>query len=110
MLTIGVATASAHAFPRREMPAPDAILAKAPSEVTIRFSEDVNAHFSGITVRKIGGRRVNRGHAMRDPSNHKILSVELQRPLKVGAYVVNWHALSTDGHRTEGSYRFTVSR
>ncbi len=28
-------------------------------------------------------------------------------PLPPGTYKVTWHALSTDGHRTQGSYEFT---
>ena len=32
------------------------------------------------------------------------------RPLPPGTYKVNWHVLSVDTHKTEGSYSFTVGR
>jgi len=34
--------------------------------------------------------------------------VPLKTPLAAGDYQVNWHVLSVDGHKTQGSYRFSV--
>jgi methionine-rich copper-binding protein CopC len=34
--------------------------------------------------------------------------VGLSQPLQAGSYQVNWHVLSVDGHKTAGSYRFSV--
>jgi methionine-rich copper-binding protein CopC len=36
------------------------------------------------------------------------LSVPVIGTLQPGIYTVEWHALSTDGHKTTGSYSFTV--
>jgi methionine-rich copper-binding protein CopC len=42
-------------------------------------------------------------------ANHEAtLTVPLQSALPPGAYTVKWHVLSTDGHKTEGSYSFMV--
>ena len=30
-------------------------------------------------------------------------------PLAAGTYKVEWHAVSTDTHKTQGSYSFTVN-
>ena len=107
---IGPGKAFAHAFPVREMPRPGAVLATAPPRVVITFTEDVNARFSGITVRTSGGARVDNRDPVRDRRDHKVLSIGLRRPITPGTYVVRWHALAMDGHRTEGHYDLTVSR
>ena len=107
---IGPGSAFAHAFPVREMPRPGAVLAAAPPRVVMTFTEDVNARFSGITVRTSGGARADNGDPVRDRRDHKILSVGFRQPLRPGTYVVRWHALAMDGHRTQGHYDFTVSR
>jgi methionine-rich copper-binding protein CopC len=31
------------------------------------------------------------------------------KPLVAGKYTVQWHAMSADGHETDGRYTFTVS-
>ena len=107
---IGPGNAFAHAFPVREMPRPGAVLATAPPRVVITFTEDVNARFSGITVRTSGGARVDNRDPVRDRRDHKVLSIGVRRPITPGTYVVQWHALAMDGHRTQGHYDFTVSR
>ncbi|MDA8249627.1 MAG: copper resistance protein CopC [Rhodospirillales bacterium] len=107
---IGPGKAFAHAFPVREMPRPAAVLVAAPPRVVITFTEDVNARFSGITVQTSGGARVDNGDPVRDRRDHKILSVGFRQPLRLGTYVVRWHALAMDGHRTQGHYDFAVSR
>lgn len=105
----GTGTASAHAFPVRETPPPGAVLKTAPTAVVIAFTEAVNAHFSGISVKGPFGMRVDDGQTVRDPRNHKVLSVGIDVRLKAGKYRVTWHALATDGHRTQGSYDFVVA-
>ncbi len=40
--------------------------------------------------------------------NGKVLAVPVSVPLGSGTYIVEWHVLSTDGHKTNGSYTFTV--
>jgi methionine-rich copper-binding protein CopC len=37
-----------------------------------------------------------------------MLVVPLAQTLTAGTYTVAWHTLSTDGHKTQGSYRFIV--
>ena len=107
---IGPGKAFAHAFPVREVPRPGAVLAAAPPRVVITFTEDVNARFSGIAVQTSGGARVDNSDPVRDRRDHKVLSIGLRRPITPGTYVVRWHALAMDGHRTQGHYDFTVSR
>lgn len=108
ILAAGTGTALAHAFPAKESPAANAVIRTSPARVSITFTEGVNKHFSGITVQAASGKRVDSGHAVRDPHDIKTLSVGFkQPPLAPGAYAVIWHALAMDGHRTHGRYRFT---
>ena len=106
-LAAGTGTALAHAFPVKELPAANAVLKTSPARVSITFTEAVNKHFSGITVRAASGKPADNGHVVRDPHDDKVLSVGLKQPLAPGAYTVIWHALAMDGHRTHGRYRFT---
>ncbi|MET0238531.1 MAG: copper resistance protein CopC, partial [Sphingobium sp.] len=38
----------------------------------------------------------------------KTLTVTLPRALPVGTYKLDWHAVTADTHRIEGSYAFSV--
>ncbi len=103
--------ASAHAYPVQEAPKSGAILVVAPKIVSITFTEDVNTHFSGIVVTNKSGQRIDDGDVRRDSDNYKILSVGIKKgDFPAGVYKVTWHALSTDGHRTQGSYEFTETK
>ncbi len=99
--------AFAHAYPVQETPKAGAVLKVTPSIVSIIFTDDVNAHFSGIVVTTMNGQRVDNGATVRDQKNHSVLSAGIKNTLPPGTCKVTWHALSTDGHRTQGSYKFT---
>ncbi len=101
--------AFAHAVPRTEEPPAGATVAVAPAGVTITFSESVDPRFSGIVVENAAAQRVDDGRNTLDPDNKKRLRVGLRQPVAPGSYTVIWHALSTDGHRTQGRYRFSVT-
>lgn len=103
--------ALAHAFPAQEIPKSGAVLAVPPEIVSITFTENIDAHFSGIIVTNQNGQRVDDGDILRDANNQKILSVGMKKgDLPAGVYKVTWHALSSDGHRTQGSYKFTETK
>jgi methionine-rich copper-binding protein CopC len=103
--------ACAHALPTSETPAAGstvATVATAPGRVSIVFGESIDPHFSGIIVENAQGERTDDGGSKPDPRNAKRLSVGLRQPVAPGVYTVIWHAFSSDGHRTQGSYRFSV--
>jgi methionine-rich copper-binding protein CopC len=39
---------------------------------------------------------------------NKMMMAPIPTSLKPGSYTVNWHVLSSDGHKSSGSYGFTV--
>ena len=103
--------AFAHAYPVQETPKSGAVLAVAVKVVSIAFTEDVNTHFSGIVVINKNGQRVDNGNVLRNANNPKVLRVGIKHDgLPAGVYKVIWHALSADGHRTQGSYEFTETK
>ena len=109
VLTFGIiGQASAHAHLKAAVPAMDGTVATAPTELDLDFSEGVNPKFSGVKVRGPGGVAVPLGEARLGPAGDKALVVPVSGSLSPGLYKVEWHALATDGHKTERSYSFTV--
>ncbi len=94
-------SAAAHAILVRSDPADNAILAKAPSEVRLWFSEAISSQFSSAQILDAQG-RVVRLHKLRVEPAEKLLLLKLP-PLPPGLYSVRWRVLSeADGHFTQG--------
>lgn len=107
VLLLAIGPAFAHAKLESSVPANAAIVAAAPTELTLKFSEGLELRFSGASITGPSG-AVTPGAARLDPKDDTVLVVPLAAPLPAGTYSVEWHALSTDGHKTQGSYAFTV--
>src|SRR6185437_8717902 len=101
--------AVAHALLERAVPPVGGTVAKAPADVTIVFSETVEPAFSSIVVTDAAGNRLDTGKAQTAAGDAKRLVVGV-KPLSPGTYTVTWHATSTDTHRTQGHFSFTVTR
>lgn len=99
-------TASAHAHLKASTPAAGSTVA-APAEIDLTFSEDVNLKFTGIKLTGADGKDVATGDAMLTDKDTTLM-VPLTGPLGPGTYTVDWHALSKDGHKTSGTFAFTV--
>ncbi|MBX5471829.1 MAG: copper homeostasis periplasmic binding protein CopC [Acetobacteraceae bacterium] len=101
--------AFAHALLRSAEPAVGATVKTAPQNLTLNFTERLEAEFCRVEVTDAQGARVDQGRVQGDPSDGKRLIVPL-KPLKPGVYTVIWHAVSVDTHKTEGRFRFTVAQ
>ncbi len=100
----GVSAASAHAQLVRAEPGVGSTVA-APSRIILHFSESVVPGFCGVAVTDAAGLAAKTGK----PSGQ---GADLTVPvsgLRAGSYTVRWHAVSVDTHKTQGSFRFTVS-
>jgi methionine-rich copper-binding protein CopC len=106
ILLLGVPPAHAHASVVRVSPAANGSLQTAPRDVSILFSERVQAAADAIVVQDASGARVDQGDA-RSESNGRVVRASL-KPLSVGTYKVMWRIKSSDGHTAEGSYSFRV--
>src|SRR5919197_405559 len=100
--------ASAHALVRSSDPADGAVLAKAPMEVLITFTEAPDPGLSVVHVLDSSGHQMEKGAAQPVPGS----PLELRTPLGSlgkGVYTVTWRTVSrVDGHVTGGSFSFGV--
>jgi copper resistance protein C len=101
--------AFAHAFLERASPPVGSEVAASPPELFITFTEGVEPLFSTIEVENANGAAVSTGKPHLASNNDRQLVIELPK-LAPGPYKVIWHVTSVDTHKTEGTYRFTVSR
>jgi copper resistance protein C len=103
----GAGAAFAHAQLSKAVPAVGGAVAAAPSEVTLNFSEKLEASFSTVVIRDAVGKRVNKADSQVDKADRTIMRVSVD-PLTPGIYIVEWKALTADTHKTEGAYIFRV--
>ena len=99
--------AAAHAFLDHASPAVGSQIRGAPAAVTLWFTQELEPALSTVKVIDTAGREVDRGNKSIDGSDATALRVSLA-PLTPGKYRVVWHALSVDGHVTDGDFTFTV--
>lgn len=105
---LAVPAAFAHAHLEAQVPAADSVAAAAPKAIELRFSEGIEPAFSGISLQRPGAAAVKLGKPAVDARNKALLRVPVQGPMPAGRYVVDWHAVSVDGHKTKGQYSFSV--
>ncbi len=102
------AAAQAHAFIDKTQPAVGGTVKQAPAEVSLSFTEALEAKFSRVQVFDASGREVDRKDGHADPKDAKRLLVSLSAGLGAGAYKVVWRAVSVDTHVTGGDFTFRV--
>jgi copper resistance protein C len=105
----GLARLEAHAFLERADPAVGSSVQTSPSEVRIRFTEDIEPAVSSIRVFDATGKEVDKCDLHLDRSDHALLHISLPR-LGVGTYKVMWRVVSVDTHVTNGDFTFRVLR
>lgn len=97
----------AHAHLNQQVPAADSVVT-APQALTLNFSEGIEPGFSGVVVTDAQNQVIKTGTATRGEKNKAQLTVPLEQTLASGIYQVDWHVVSVDGHKTKGSYHFSV--
>jgi len=111
VLVVGLAASSAalaHAYVKTAVPPKNGTVRSPPAEIVIDFTEGVEPQYSTIEVLDSTGARVDAGDVHGVEGNNKRLIVGL-KPLTPGKYKVIWHATSTDTHKTQGNYQFTIA-
>ncbi len=99
------APASAHAQLVATSPADGAHVSPAPSQVSLRFSEQVSLKLGGVRVLNTKGERVDENDAK---AVNDTVTVSLRDNLADGAYVVAWNVVSADSHPVNGAFTFVV--
>jgi methionine-rich copper-binding protein CopC len=97
-------TASAHAHLDRAVPAVGSTVPTPPQDVTLTFTQNLEAAFSSVTVTDAGGARVDQGSAKIDGNTMQIGL----KTLTAGTFTVHWQAVSVDTHKTEGTFNFSI--
>jgi methionine-rich copper-binding protein CopC len=112
-LFVGTA-AQAHPKLLSATPAPNSSVATT-SKIELHFNEVLVSQFSGVdlAMTDMPGMKMNApmkmsGLATALSADGKTLVITMKSPLPSGTYKVDWHVVSTDTHRVNGSYSFKV--
>ncbi|WP_413738676.1 CopC domain-containing protein YobA [Sodalis sp. RH21] len=100
--------AQAHAHLKSQYPAAGATMSAAPQALTMTFSQGIDPAASGLALTGPGNVPIPTGVIKADPANPAHIIIPIDKPLTAGVYQVQWHAVSVDGHTTEGRYHFSV--
>ncbi len=106
LLLGGAAPASAHAALTGSAPGQGAVVDKAPTEVTLTFSEKVSLSSGDLRVLNPAGKQVDTGK----PSNLSgtTYGVSLRSGLPDGTYTVTYQVISADSHPVAGGFTFSI--
>ena len=105
-LFLGTTYAHAHAFLDHAEPRVGTSVTSAPREVSLWFTQNLEAAFSTVEVHDASGARVDQG---KPQVSAGVMRIGL-KPLPPGTYKVHWHILSVDTHTTEGAFSFHVGK
>lgn len=100
-------SALAHAHLKSSTPAGDSTVTVPPSELSLVFTEGVEADFSTVTLTRDGDEVLVKTLST-NGSDKNTLIVSPAAPLTAGDYTVKWNVTSVDTHKLEGTYSFTV--
>lgn len=104
LLLLGSLAANAHALLERAEPRVGSTVREAPREISLSFTQNLEAAFSTMEVTDASGQRVDEGK----PSiEGNVMRMPL-RAMSPGTYRVKWRVLSVDTHTTEGAFSFEV--
>lgn len=108
-LFTAAAPASAHAALTASDPKDGAVVATAPAQVTLSFSEQVAMGDDSIRVMDPAGKRVDTGE-LRDMCSGSTIryGTALHSGLPDGTYTVAWQAVSADSHPVSGAFTFSI--
>ena len=103
--TLRPGSALAHAALVTTLPADGAVMARAPAQFTLSFSEPV----SPLVLRLIGPDGAAKT-LERFSLGDRTLTIEAPADLAEGSHVLSWRVISEDGHPVGGSVVFSVGR
>ncbi|WP_404789385.1 copper resistance CopC/CopD family protein [Streptomyces pristinaespiralis] len=108
-LLAGASPAAAHAALTGSNPKDGAVVATAPKEVTLTFSEQIAMGDDSIRVLEPSGKRADTAE-VRDLGTGGTVAygVALHSGLPDGTYTVAWQAVSADSHPVSGAFTFSI--
>jgi len=108
LVVLSASPASPHAIVLESSPVHDAVLERAPAQVTLRFNSKIEKRFTRITLTAGDRPAVPIVLPGDDDASTPDRVVIPLSPLAPGVYVLRYRVLAVDGHITEGALRFTV--
>lgn len=102
--TLAAGSALAHTELATTVPANGAMIAEAPENVQLTFSEPVR--LTALSIQKDGERKQSLGPLPSETIEE--FSVALPATIDDGHYVVTWRALSEDTHVMNGEFMFAI--
>ncbi|MFD9081863.1 copper resistance CopC/CopD family protein [Streptomyces erythrochromogenes] len=106
----GAGPAFAHAGLRGSDPAEGSVLATAPKQLTLTFTESVGFSDDSLRVLSPENERVNPRPAQHADGKDNTARVELSDKLAQGTYTVAWRVVSADGHPISGAFIFSIGK
>ncbi|MFE2033820.1 copper resistance protein CopC [Streptomyces scopuliridis] len=109
VFTVLSGTASAHAALTGSTPEDGAVVATAPKDISLTFSEQVAMGDNSIRVLDPSSKRADAGK-IRDLSSGGTVTygIDLHPGLPDGTYTVAWQAVSADSHPISGAFTFSI--
>lgn len=109
VLTVLSGTASAHAALTASTPEDGAVVATAPKDITLTFSEQVALGDNAIRVLDPANKRADNGKPRDLSGSGKArYGIGLHAGLPDGTYTVAWQAVSEDSHPVSGAFTFSI--
>ncbi|MEV0219390.1 copper resistance protein CopC [Streptomyces sp. NPDC050704] len=105
-LLAGAAPVSAHAALTGSDPRQGAVVDKAPTQVSLTFSEQVAMSDDSVRVLDPKGERVDTGKTTEQGTN--TYGVKLRTGLPDGTFTVTYQVVSADSHPVAGAFTFSV--
>ncbi|MET8814587.1 copper resistance protein CopC [Streptomyces sp. NPDC004549] len=106
VLFAGAAPASAHAALTGSDPAQGVVVDKAPTQVSLTFSEQVAMGDDSLRVLDPKGKPVQQGKSANVSGT--TYAVQLKSGLAKGTYTVTYQVVSADSHPVAGAYTFSI--
>jgi copper transport protein len=109
VFTVLAGTASAHAALTGSTPGDGAVVATAPKDIALTFSEQVALGDNAIRVLDPGNKRADTGkiHDLGGQGS-PTYGIDLRAGLPNGTYTVAWQAVSADSHPVSGAFTFSI--
>ncbi|MER5895254.1 copper resistance protein CopC [Streptomyces sp. NPDC001876] len=108
LVLAGASPASAHAALTGSNPQDGSVVATAPKEVTLNFSEQIAMGEDSIRVLDPSGKRADTGSPRELRNGTVQYGITLHSGLPDGTYTVAWQAVSADSHPVSGAFTFSV--
>ncbi len=106
-LTAPASATLAHAELVLTTPADGALLAAAPDDVRLEFSDELRPDGSGFVISDANGADLAEGSLDLDVADRNVLRAPFPSGA-LGEVTVTWTSHAVDGHRAQGSMTFTI--